>query len=292
MSSSTSLRCFLLELSSASRSGNHRASVNLMRCRRLEGVTTSPRAHFLSRVSNKLRSQARRRFYSSRVVASLASFFGLRVIHCLGDSHIEVFWRIKLPHTHFRVVSVGGATALGIANPLSQTNALRIFRALLKTLSPGAEVVVMLGEVDCACLLFLFAQNGHDIDQLFDRSLNNLCGFVKEVQAHGHRVIAIAVPPQIIEDYSDWNNPGSLRLQVRATWEERMKITRLYNERLQIWAAANDCPVVNVESDVIDPLTSRVAVWFRRADPDDIHYADDRLGPLLGQRLSELLPQD
>ena len=54
-----------------------------------------------------------------------------------------------------------------------------------------------------------------------------------------------------------------------------MKITRLYNERLQIWAAANDCPVVNVESDVIDPLTQEWPHRFRRADPDDIHYADD-----------------
>ncbi len=255
-------------------------------------VTTSPRTHFLGRVSEKLAWHARRKFYSSRAVASLASFLGFRVIHCLGDSHIEVFRRVKLPHTHFRVISVGGATALGIANTRSQTNALLIFRALLKTLPTGGEVVVMLGEVDCACLLFLFAQNGHNIEELFERSLSNLCGFVKEVQAHGHRVIAIAVPPQIIEDYSDWNNSDSLRLQVQATWEERMKITRLYNERLQVWAAANACPVVNVESDVIDPLTSRVAARFRRADPDDIHYADDRLGPLLGQRLSELLPQD
>jgi hypothetical protein len=255
-------------------------------------VTTSPRTPTLGRVSTKLRLEARRHFYRSRAVASLASLLGFRVIHCLGDSHIEVFWWVKLPHTHFRVVSVGGATALGIANPRSQTNALLIFRALLKTLPARSEVVVMLGEVDCACLLFLFAQNGHNIDQLFDRSVNNLCGFVKEVQVHGHRVIAIAVPPQIIEDYTDWNNPGSLRLQVRATWEERMRITRLYNERLEIWAAANDCPVVNVESDVIDPLTSRVAAPFRRADPDDIHYADDRLGPLLGQRVSELLPPD
>jgi len=259
--------------------------------RRLEVVTTSPRASFLDRVSKKLRTEARRRFYGSRSVASVASLLGLRVIHCLGDSHMEVFWHVKLPRTHFRVVSVGGATALGIANPRSQTNALFIFRELLKRLPGGGEVVVMLGEVDCACLLFLFAQNGHDIDMLFDRSLNNLCGFVKEVQSRGHRVVAIAVPPQIIEDYSDWNNPDSLRLQVRATWEERMRITRLYNERLQIWAAANDCPVLNVESDVIDPLTERVAARFRRPDPDDIHYADDVLGPLLGQRLSELLPQ-
>jgi len=255
-------------------------------------VTTSPRTYSFGRVSEKLRWQARRQFYGSRAVASVASLLGFRVIHCLGDSHIEVFRRVKLPRTHFRVVSVGGATALGIANPRSQTNALLIFRALLKTLPAGSDVVMMLGEVDCACLLFLFAQNGHDIEQLFERSLNNLCGFVKEVQANGHRVIAIAVPPQIVEDYSDWNNSDSLRLQVRATWEERMKITRLYNERLEIWAAANDCPVVNVESDVIDPLTSRVAARFRRADPDDIHYADDRLGPLLGQRISELLHQD
>ena len=133
-------------------------------------MTTSARPPLLGRVSKKLTTQARRHFYSSRAVASVASFFGFRVIHCLGDSHIEVFWRMKLPRTHFRVVSVGGATALGIANPRSQTNALLIFRALLETLPAGSQVVVMLGEVDCACLLFLFAQNGHDIDMLFERS--------------------------------------------------------------------------------------------------------------------------
>ncbi len=255
-------------------------------------VTTSSRTSFLVRVIKKLKTQATRRFYSSRPVASLASLLGFRVIHCLGDSHIEVFWQVRLPRTHFRVVSVGGATALGIANPHSRTNALLIFRTVLKTLPSRSDVVVMLGEVDSACLLFLFSKRGQSVDELFERSLNNLCGFVQEVQAQGHRAIAIAVPPQIVEDYANWKNPDSLRLQVQESWDERMRITRLYNERLQAWAAENDCPVVNVESDVIDPVTSRVAAEFRRADPDDIHYADDRLGPLLGQRLSELLPQN
>ena len=190
------------------------------------------------------------------------------------------------------MLSLWGGYCVGIANPRSQTNAPPIFRAVLERLPTGSEVVVMLGEVDCACLLFLFAQNGQDIEQLFERSLNNLCGFVKEVQAHGHRVVAIAVPPQIIEDYADWKNDGSLRLQVRATWEERMKITPAsitsgFSSGQQRITAPCD-----VEADVIDPLTSRVAAGFRRADPDDIHYADDRLGPLLGQRLSELLPRD
>ncbi len=51
---------------------------------------------------------------------------------CFGDSHVGVFWHIEqrrlVPHAWFDACPITGATAHGLGNPSSRTNALSIFR--------------------------------------------------------------------------------------------------------------------------------------------------------------------
>ncbi|BAW96820.1 hypothetical protein NIES970_17620 [[Synechococcus] sp. NIES-970] len=69
----------------------------------------------------------------------------------LGDSHVAVFdrpkMRVNFPWYFFNVVSVGGATASGLENPNSITQAFSIFKTNLEN-SKAKIVIVLLGEVD------------------------------------------------------------------------------------------------------------------------------------------------
>ena len=70
------------------------------------------------------------------------------IIVC-GDSHTGVFrfMNNKQKNIHFDVCEVGGATAQGMVNPNSKTNALPIFINKIKK-KKADKIIIMLGEVD------------------------------------------------------------------------------------------------------------------------------------------------
>ncbi|MGC2456572.1 MAG: hypothetical protein WA435_01070 [Gallionellaceae bacterium] len=80
----------------------------------------------------------------------------------VGDSHAAVFnskvFLLQLPGVFFNVVSVGRATASGINNPNSKTQAYRIFKDEIAKFD-GKKVVVMLGEVDTSFVIWYRPKN-------------------------------------------------------------------------------------------------------------------------------------
>jgi hypothetical protein len=71
----------------------------------------------------------------------------------MGDSHASVFHWIKkhdmlLNYCIQRIVIVPGATAQGMVNPNTKTNALRIFHESLNEFPHNLTVTLLLGEVD------------------------------------------------------------------------------------------------------------------------------------------------
>ena len=67
----------------------------------------------------------------------IRALFVLRKIHFIGDSHTEVFWNMEFSPWYFwkltpEIKIVHGATATGLANPNSKTQALTIFENHLK----------------------------------------------------------------------------------------------------------------------------------------------------------------
>ncbi len=72
----------------------------------------------------------------------------MQEILVLGDSHSPVFnhplFKNTFPDLSFNVVTVIGATASGLENPNSTTQAYPIFRDAVKN-STAKQVIVMLG---------------------------------------------------------------------------------------------------------------------------------------------------
>lgn len=214
-------------------------------------------------------------------------------LHCFGDRHAYVPEHIRhrgmLAATELTVTRVGGATAFGLANPNSATNALVIFRRALAATPIGDPVLFLLGEVDAGFLVWLRAQQrGTSVEDELAASLRRYTSFLDAVVASGRVVIVSTVPLPTVVDYTAWPGLANARRQVRASIRERTAATRRYNDGLRRWAASVGAEVLDTEADVRDPRTGLVHARFRHADPCNHHYDMAAFAPVVVRRLAEL----
>ena len=216
------------------------------------------------------------------------------VLYCLGDSHARVFERVREAHllqrTTLDVTWVLGATALGMANPNSRSNALVDFRAALRGVPMQAPLVLLLGEIDCGYVLwYRAAHKGTNVREEFEQSLTNYTGFIEQLQDAGHTdVIVMTVPPPTIRDYATWGGLDNARRHVTASIEDRTRITAEYNERLREWAGRHGARVLDPEPDLMDPATGLVRDEFVNEDPLNHHLHPQRFAEVVAGRLRDL----
>jgi hypothetical protein len=228
-------------------------------------------------------------------VASLLEMVGFRMLHCLGDSHAQVFEQIRrdrlLRGTFIDVTQVGGATALGLANPNSRTAAFPTFQKSLQRIPAHHPVLFMMGEVDCGFLLWLRAETkGGDVEDELETSFRNYTSFLDGVLgSRTGRLIVTAVPPPTILDGQTWGEVADARKEVRASIVDRTRLTVRYNERLRRWTAERSVAFLDFESDVLDPDTGLVRSSLRNPDPLDHHLSPQGFAPLLARHLRECL---
>ena len=212
----------------------------------------------------------------------------------LGDSHSRVFYAIRkgrlVPHTWFDIVDVAGATALGLANPNSKTNALERFRKALRTVPRDRRTLVMLGEVDCGFLVWHRAEaKGIPVERMLEQFLQHHEDFLSELLASGRRRLALvsAILPTV-DDYTTWAGLTNQRRTVQAGIEARTAVTLTYNAGLRSWAADHGCAYVDLDATVLDPATGTVREEFRNPDPLDHHLSPVPLADLLARELTQL----
>jgi len=213
-----------------------------------------------------------------------------RILHCLGDSHVRIFNHITrlrlLRRTWLEAVPVDGATAMGLVNPNSTTNALMVFRQTIRRLRDDRHVLFMLGEVDCGFVIWYRAERlGVPVEEQLEVSLDNYTSFLQELlPTRRGRLLLAAVPPPTIVDGA----PGPVakaRLDVKASIAERTKLTVRYNEALRRWSHDHDCDFLDYESEVIDHTTGLVREDLRNPNPEDHHLAAGRFAPIVAAHL-------
>lgn len=216
-----------------------------------------------------------------------------RRLHCFGDSHAYVFEHIRahgmLAATCLTVTRVGGATAFGLANPNSATNALTVFRRTLAATPTEEPALFLMGEVDAGFLVWLRAQQRQTaVEDELAESLRRYTSFLEGVMATGRAVVVATVPLPTIVDYTSWSGLANARRRVRASIQERTVATRRYNDGLRRWAAATGACVLDTEADLLDERTGLVRPVFRHADPCNHHYDMAAFAPVVVRRLAEL----
>lgn len=208
-----------------------------------------------------------------------------------GDSHIVNFHyahRQKLIDRPCRFKKVGGATAVGLRNPNSITDALGQFKGVLIPAQPDIIPVIHIGEVDCGYLIWWRAQKYDEpIAKQFEESINAYFAFVDQLLAAGYpSVVVTGASLPTIRDGQYLGDIASARREVTATLKQRTDLTLRYNNRLKKEADIRMLPFVDVSGDMIDPHTGTVADKFRSTDAKDHHLNPAHAGPCWGEALN------
>jgi hypothetical protein len=219
---------------------------------------------------------------------------GHRFVVVVGDSHARVFADIRtrglVPRTSFSLTSVAGATARGLANPNSATDALSRFAAALDPVPRARRTVVMLGEVDCGFLCWYLAARQHtSVDAQLEISWARHHQYLERLLGEGRRHLAVvSVLPPTIDDYTRGEGLANERREVTAGIEARTQTTLAYNRQLRAWADGHGCAYLDLDPDLIDPTTDLLRAAFRNPDPTDHHLAPGPLATLVARRFAEL----
>lgn len=175
----------------------------------------------------------------------------------LGDSHARVFGsarvRARFPHVYLNVVTVSGATASGLANPNSKTQAYGTFeRALGRT--RARTVVVMLGEVDTGFVIwYRAAKYGVPVEAAFATTLETYEGFIRSVRARGFATVCVSAPLPTITDGTAWGDVANERRAVTATQRERTALTVAFNAEVARFCRAEGVTHINLDARSLGP---------------------------------------
>ena len=213
--------------------------------------------------------------------------------HFVGDSHVNLFrhasnrgW-IERPCLF---TPVGGATAVGLRNPNSMTNALDKFKSALLPAELDHIPVIQLGEVDCGFVIWYRAQKyAEDVEAQKRESVAAYFEFVDALIKGGYRsvVITAATLPTIREGV-DWGEVANARREVKSTLRQRTDLTLDYNRELYKGAQLRRLPFIDITDNVLDQDTGVIAESFRHPDPTDHHLHPEKVGPLWAAELNRL----
>ena len=206
---------------------------------------------------------------------------GKQVYPILGDSHVKVFSYINqeklLEDTFFDVLSVGGATAMGMVNPNSKTNALKMFKKKLNWVSKSKPVFIMLGEVDTGFLIWYRALKKElSVESQMDLSLKNYTTFVDDLIKIGlQKIYLFSAPlPTIPDNHAQYGEIARLRKEVKSSLKERTELTIEYNKRLKNYTENLEVNFISLEKFQLN-REGTIKKEFLNDDPLDHHYNNE-----------------
>ena len=141
----------------------------------------------------------------------------------LGDSHIKMFSGLI-----DNIISVPGATALGLAHPKSKTGARETFINALK--NSREPQIFCLGEVDCNALVWRRRQH---LKTFVNKATDNYLNFIADFSS---LPVICSVPLPPVESYQlppYSNRKIKNRGRIKADKRLRTMVVKMFNLRLQ-----------------------------------------------------------
>jgi hypothetical protein len=194
----------------------------------------------------------------------------------------------RLRRTWLDFLMIRGATAFGMANPNSRTNAFAEFRTVIQRLPRSRPLLFMLGEVDCGFLIWHRAQStGVPVEEQMEASLRNYVQFLDGLLAEGRTVMVAAVPLPTITDGRVFGEVANARKDVTASLAERTALTVRYNAALRSWCRDRGCVFLDYEAEMLDPATGLIREDLRHPDPQNHHAHPERFLELVARHLQD-----
>jgi hypothetical protein len=226
---------------------------------------------------------------SQRINVSLRRSFGCQIFHFVGDSHLKSLLPALRPILRTskvlcRSCIVEGATASGLPNPNSATQAGRKFVEYLQAFTAPADTKLFcLGEVDCGFIIWLRAQrNGTSPISEMRYALEHYEELLKAASAgRPERVLVLSAPLPTIRDNQQWGIVANARRDVRATIIQRTRLTNDFNSELKEICERRGFRGLFVNDKMIDPSTGIVHDKYLNENPLDHHMNPASVAPIL-----------
>jgi len=215
----------------------------------------------------------------------------MQEILVLGDSHSPVFnhplFKEKFPNLVFNVLTVIGATASGLENPNSTTQAYPVFREAVRQ-TAAKQVIVMLGEVDTGFVIWYRAQKYQEsVAPMMDKAIASYSRFLSELNRN-FEVVCISTPLPTIQDGNDWGDIANARREVTASQVERTALTLEFNRIMQEFCLQNDIRYI-----MLDDLSlgdgGIVKAGLLNSDCNNHHYDSEQYSRLLVEGLTGVI---
>jgi len=212
----------------------------------------------------------------------------MQEILVLGDSHSPVFnhplFKEKFPNLVFNVLAVIGATASGLENPNTTTQAYPVFREAVRQ-TAAQQVIVMLGEVDTGFVIWYRAQKYQEsVAAMMDKAIASYSRFLSELNRN-FEVVCISTPLPTIQDGNDWGDIANARREVTASQVERTALTLEFNRIMQEFCLQNDIRYI-----MLDDLSlgdgGIVKAGLLNSDCNNHHYDSEQYSRLLVEGLT------
>lgn len=219
---------------------------------------------------------------------------GKRILYCFGDSHIHMYRHTvsqgHLRRTIIRCTCARGATAYGLANPGSRSNALHTFQKRLESIPRCDYVLFMLGEVDCGSLLWHLSLNrALPAEELLEESLAHYEEFLGSLIGLGfENLIVSTIPVPAVIDDPPKTDTIPVRPKVPASLQQRTALTLRYNARLRQCCNRMNLRILDFEADLLDESSGVVRDQLLRTDALDHHLAFLAVAPVLAANLRDL----
>jgi len=191
---------------------------------------------------------------------------------CLGDSHIRVFENplFKLLPQKFTTCYVPGATAYGIENINSQTQAYHKFLLTLNQYNYN-KIIVTLGEVDASYTLWLLAKkHNKPIEELLNIAITRYINFLKHLLSYG-KVYIIGAPLPTVQDTAICDDSISgIRKTISVPMQDKIAINQQFNHQIEQWSQQQkDIVFIDTSSYIYHKKVKKI---FLPRNPCDHHY--------------------
>ena len=227
----------------------------------------------------------------------IRALFVLRKIHFIGDSHTEVFWNMEFSPLYFwrltpKIKVVHGATATGLANPNSKTQALGIFENYLKEeVKKDDYVVFQLGEVDCGFAIWYRAEkHGLSIQKQTQLAIDNYSSLIQKSSAiNGKKTIICSAVLPTIQEGSNFGEVANLRKEVKANVKERTQLTLDFNRMLRQLAEKKSLSFYRFRPISLNEKTSIIHSKFLHKDSTNHHLDPSSLAKIISKELNIII---
>lgn len=183
---------------------------------------------------------------------------------------------------------VRGATAVGMRNPNSATNALQTFQDAVH--SKPDNVIVQLGEVDCGFVIWYRAKKYNEsIDLQLKQSVEAYRSFALGLVKSGMNVVLTGAVLPTIRGGQSWGDVANLRREVDVPLLERTRLTLAYNEQIKSVAREIGAAYTDITAETINRETGTVDDYYRCEDPTDHHLDHEKTGRLWAAKINDAL---